>query len=171
MAFKSSARLQGYQIKQIKEMFDEGAIEPACRLTAKHMARITRNNFRALTKNTGTGQLLGDIKAIKGKYDETTWLYGVLGDINPPGGSDAWLKSTGGRAHFFEYGRSAPGRGRGSGFKPDPVSIRAQPPRPFMRTTIATGRRQLKGVTSKELTKITKRIRTGKIPTTLIRNI
>lgn len=163
MGFKTYSRLQGYQVKQIKQMFDDDAIEPATRLTAKHGARIARNNFRAQTKHTGTGQTMRDIKAKKGKYDETTWLYGVLGSRTAK-----WTNSTGARAHFFEYGRSAPGFGKDSAGKPMPVSMRPQPPRPFMRPTIATMQRQLKGNTSKQVKRLTNKINKGKTPKNII---
>ena len=46
MSLKSSYKLQGYLVRQIEEMFEEDAIEPANRLTAKIGARMARGNFR-----------------------------------------------------------------------------------------------------------------------------
>ena len=163
MSLKSSYKLQGYLVRQIEEMFEEDAIEPANRLTAKIGARMARGNFRAQTKNTGTGETLRVIKAEKGKYDDTTWIYGVLGD---PGAK--WTETTGARAHFFEYGRSAPGFGKDSSGKAMPVSMRPQPPRPFMRPTVSTLQRRLKGNTSKQVKRLVRKINKGKTPKNII---
>lgn len=165
MALKVTARLQGYQVQQIKDMIDAGAMGPAARLTAIQLARVARNRFRSMSKNSGSGSLLRDIKAMPGKFDGTTWLYGVFGS-----GSGRWTDTTGGRGHFFEYGRSAPGKGKGSG-GPQSKGARPQPPRPFMRPTIAQGKRLFQGMAGKEVSAICRKIRSGRIPNTLIKDI
>lgn len=173
MAFRVTARLQGQTIKEINRLIEEGAVEPANRITAKALARVARNNFRRLTKNTGTGQTLRDIKAMKSRYSETGWIFGVLGNVDPPGGTKEWLRSTGARALFFEHGRSAPGRGRDRkwGLKSDPKSKRAQPPRPFLRPTLNEGKRKFGATTQKEIDQVLKRVSRGRIPKKVIRQI
>lgn len=171
MGFKAGAELRGFEVKQIVKLFDEGAIAPAVRLTAKAMARVARANFRKLTRGKGTGKLLRDIKAKPSKFSDKVWLYGVLGNVNPTGGSKAWLESTGAHALFFEYGRSAAGKGKRKGQKSQTIKARPQPPRPFMRQTIREGQRKLEGVASKELKAVASKIRRGKLPDKLLRRI
>ena len=171
MGFKVGAELRGYDVNQIVKLFDDGAIAPAVRLTAKAMARLARTNFRKLTRGGGTGKLLRDIRAKPSKFSDTVWLYGVLGSTNPVGGTKAWLQSTGAHALFFEYGRSAAGRGKRKGQKSQAIKARPQPPRPFMRQTIREGQRKLEGVASKELKVVASKIRRGKLPDKLLRRL
>jgi hypothetical protein len=171
MGFKAGAELRGFETRQIAHFFEEGAITPAVKLTAKAMARVARANFRKLTKGGGTGKLLRDIRAMPSKFNEQVWIYGVLGNTNPIGGSDAWLRSTGAHAQFFEYGRSAPGKGKRKGQKSQATKARPQPPRPFMRQTIREGQRKLEGVSSAELKRVASKLRRKKIPNTLLKRI
>lgn len=173
MGFRVNARLQGNTIKEINRLIEQGAVEPANRVTAKAMARVARNNFRRKTQRLGTGETLRDIRAKKSEYSDTGWIFGVLGESGGGRGSTRWTKTTGARALFFEYGRSAPGRGRDRGLriKADPRSQRAQPPRPFMRPTISEGRRRLFGTTSKEIKRTLRKVRRGKVPKKVLRKI
>ncbi len=171
MGFKAGAELRGYDVAKIVKMFDDGAIEPAVKLTAKAMARLARANFRKLTRGGGTGRLLRDIKAKPSRFDSKVWIYGVLGNVNPTGGTKAWLQSTGAHALFFEYGRSAAGKGKRKGQKSQAIKARPQPPRPFMRQTIREGQRKLEGVANKELKAVASKIRRGKLPDKLLKRI
>lgn len=170
MAFAAGAELRGYEARQIAAFISDDAIEEAVELTAKSMARVAKANFKRMSKGTGTGELLGDIGAKKSKFKDGGWIYGVLGGFSPSQGSKSWEKSTGGRAHFFEYGRSAPGKGKRHG-GPQPIRQRPQRPKPFMRQTLVRGQKSLEAVSSQELKRVLKRLRRGKIPTTLIRRI
>ena len=77
------------------------------------------------------------------------YIVGVFGDDSPrnlpKGGNvtNTWPYTLGGRAHFFEYGRSAPGKGKGKGRKPQSIEERPQPPRPFMRPAKKKGEREM----------------------------
>jgi hypothetical protein len=170
MAFRAGAELRGYEARQIAHLIREDAIDEAEELTAKAMAKVARSNFRHLSKGTGTGNLLRDIKAKKSSYKDGGWIYGVLGSYKPSPGSKLWLASTGGRAHFFEYGRSAAGKGKRHG-GPQAIRKRPQPPRPFMRMTLVRGQKQLGSISTQELKKVLKKLRTGKSPATLIKRI
>ena len=172
MAFKAGAELRGFEARQIVHLIKEGAIDEATELTAKSMARLARTNFKRMSRGHGgdSRRLVGDIKARKSKHKDGGWIYGVLGPYKPSPGSKFWLASTGGRAHFFEYGRSAAGKGKSHG-GPQPISSRPQGPRPFMRQTMLTGQRQLEAVSSQELKRVLKKLRRGKVGGNLIKRI
>lgn len=153
MGFGVGAELRGFKVEKIKELYDQEAIGPAVKMTAREMAKLARLNFRRMSKHTGTGELLRDIRARRSNFSEIDWLYGAFGKS-----SGKWEETTGGRAHFSEYGRSAPGKGKGKG-GPQPVGQRPQQPRPFMRQTINRGKKELYGLSGKEVAKVTKKIR------------
>lgn len=163
MAFKTHSFIRGFEVAEIERRLKEEGLDSAIEATAKTMARVARNNFRAQTKGTGSGELVKTIKARKSKFKKSKagggggWIYGVLGNENPPGGSSSWKESAGGRAHFFEYGRSAPGKGRGHG-GPQSIRQRAQRPRPFMRPTLAQGEKKLGALSSKTFNRVIKKI-------------
>jgi hypothetical protein len=127
----------------------------------KYLATVGQDLKR--NKRTGkvqysqsTGLLGRKMFAWKAKYGKIGWLAGIpykAGPVKPRttnSGNTDWEYSLGGRAHFREYGRSAPGRGKLHG-GPDPVGKRAQKKKPFMRPARNRMKRALGGITGMEL--------------------
>lgn len=130
----------------------DGGVDIALEMAAQRLVDLAESNYMRLAQGTGSGEMLTDFFDFKSKYKDGGWVAGVFGDK-----SGEWTESVGGRAHFFEYGRSAPGHGKGKG-GPQPVSQRAQPPRPFIRPARNRVKREIGGITGREISRVAARL-------------
>lgn len=138
-------------IRKIAEEMDDG-VNIALEIAAQRLTDIAEHKFMTLTDDSGTGETLKDFFSFKSFWKDGGWVSGVFGTKTSP-----WEESVAGRSHFFEYGRSAPGKGKGHG-GPQSVSQRAQRPRPFIRPARNQVKRELGGITGKELSRVAKRL-------------
>ena len=127
-------------------------ISKATQAASKEVA----NNFvadlkRNLSKVGGGGSIGGRIQKRKSKFKDGGYIAGVFCDDAGKFGKGNWENSDEGKLHFFEYGRSAPGKGRKHG-GPQSVNERAQPPRSFIRPAKKKNQRKAKGIFLKHLT-------------------
>ena len=142
----------------ISEEYDE-ELDKATEEAAKIGKVKAESRFAAQHKGVAPDRhaqhVAGQFRAWRGKkeYSEgPSWLFGVAGDSSPePGTKGGWENTLGARAHFFEYGRAAPGDARGA---------KVQPPRPFMRSAKATVSRKYNGITAKRLKRLAKKLNT-----------
>ena len=145
-----------FDVKKIADDMDDGVLkgsQEAAEEGVKHAERL----FKGKERGTGTGETSAGFFDFKSFYRDGGWVFGTF---NKRRGK--WEDSVGGRAHFFEYGRSAPGKGRGKTGKPQPVRQRAQRPRPFMRPARNRIKRRLGGITSQELRKVARKLNRSK---------
>lgn len=143
-----------FNIRRIAQEYEDGIVI-AERAAAKAGEMKARSGFLSKHKGTGTGQMAKSFASWQSRYKNGGWLFGVRGaDIKP------WTSSVGGRAHFFEYGRSAPGKGKTkvNRWKGQAVRQRPQPPRPFMRPARNWIRSILGGLTSRELRRVASKV-------------
>ena len=155
--------IQEWFADKIREQIDI-SIEVATEKTAKKVADKARREIASY--NTSGGSLPGRIDARKSIFDG--YIVGVFGPVL--GKKDKWEDSVGGRAHFFEYGRSTKGEGRGAkkvlkvyktkkgkirskyiNSKAQAIEARPQPPRPFLRPAKIYGDKIYKDEIEKEL--------------------
>lgn len=130
----------------------DGGVGIALEIAAQRLVDLAESNYMRLSQGTGTGEMLQEFFDFKSMFKDGGWVAGVFGSK-----SGKWEDTVGGRAHFFEYGRSAPGKGKGHG-GPQPKSKRAQPPRPFIRPARNRIKSELGGITSQEVTRVAKRL-------------
>lgn len=133
----------------------EKAVLVALEEAAIQLVDIAETTYMQKSQNTGKGKMIEGFFDFKSFYSDGGWVGGVFGRDGD------WTETIGGRAHFFEYGRSAPGKGRDFG-GPEPSRKRAQPPRPFIRPAKNKIKRRLGGITSKELKRIAKKLNRSK---------
>ena len=131
-------------------------VEVALEIAAKQLVDDAESRFMQLHQETGSGEMMQGFFDFKSFFADGGWIAGVFDKPGP------WAESVGGRAHFFEYGRSAPGRGRESSGKADARSKRAQPPRPFMRPARNKMKRKIGGLIGKEVTIIARKLNRSK---------
>ena len=141
-----------FDIKGITEEMDEGVLL-AVQTAAEAMVADAERRFLSKVGKTkypsqSTGELGTTFKDWKSKYENGGWLGGIIGTKTTP-----WEKSLGARAHFFEYGRSAPGKGKKHG-GPQSVRQRPQQPRMFLRPARNKIKRELNGITGKEIARV-----------------
>jgi len=136
-----------FNVPAISQGYDDGLLKALAEAAQMGLDK-SKSIFQRKTQNTGTGHMEETFFEFKSFFKDGGWVFGV-GDK-----SGNWEDSTAGRAHFFEYGRSAPGMGRKSTGKAAPIKWRAQPPRPFIRPARNAVKRALGGITSKELRSI-----------------
>jgi hypothetical protein len=127
-------------------------VDVALEIAAQRIVDLTETKFMNLTQGSGSGEMLREFFDFKSFYKDGGWVAGVFGSKSGP-----WTETVGGRAHFFEYGRSAPGKGKGKG-GPQPISQRPQPPRPFIRPARNQVKRELGGITGKEIARVAARL-------------
>jgi len=142
-----------FDVKGITEEMDEGvllAVQTAAEAMVADAERRYQSKVGATTKypSQSTGELGTTFKDWKSKFENGGWLGGIIGTRTTP-----WEKSLGARAHFFEYGRSAPGRGKRHG-GPQSVRDRPQQPRMFLRPARNKIKRELNGITGKEIARV-----------------
>ena len=136
-----------------RKLYEDGTLM-GCKDAAEKLVADAERRFKSKTLRTGTGVMEGGFFDFKSKFEDGGWVGGVF---DKPG---EWTESVGGRAHFFEYGRSRPGFGKGHG-GPQPVWLRklwGQPPRPFIRPAKNKIRRELGGIFSKELYQVARKM-------------
>ena len=136
--------------KVIKEY--EKSLDVSYKDTAKLGASLAYRYFIGQHQGLGTGEMKGSFQARRSKYGKKGgWIYGTFGS----GGGGKWEDSLGGRAVFFEYGRSAPGKGRPArnrgSWKNTGARGDGQPPRPFMRPSYTVLRHRFPGIVSAAL--------------------
>ena len=153
MAMKVTTKLN-FDIRRIAQEY-EGGVVIAERTAAKAGEMKAKAGFLRKHKGTGTGQMAKSFSSWKSRYKNGGWLFGVKGSSAGP-----WPETVGGRAVFFEYGRSAPGRGKtkSNRWKSQAVRQRPQPPRPFMRPARNWIRAVLGGMTSNELRRVARKV-------------
>lgn len=141
-----------FPVATIADAF-EGGLLSAEEQAAIEIVNRARSNFDRKTQDLGTGEMAGGFFDFKSFFEKGGWVAGVFDHDGP-----AWTETVGGRSHFFEYGRSAPGKGRKSGQKAQSKSERAQPARPFMRPAANYVKRKYGGITTKELARVAARM-------------
>jgi len=157
------------------QLMKDGTLD-GCRIAAEELVEDAEKRFVSKAHPYETGLMRAGFFDFKTKFNRTAWIAGVFGKApsfgrRPPtpgrrkGPEAEWEDSIGGRAHFFEYGRSIAGFGRASNGKAMTVSARrkwagngAQPPRPFIRPAKNKIKRKLGGITSKELQRVARRL-------------
>jgi hypothetical protein len=149
--FKTEVYLD-FNVAKIGEDIDEGVLQ-GLKEAAEMGVKDAERRFRSKTQGTGTGQTEKGFFDFKSFYHNGGWVFGTFGTK-----TGDWENSVGGRAHFFEYGRSAPGLGRGSTGKAMPVRWRAQKPRPFIRPAKNALKRKLGGITTKEIRSVARKM-------------
>ncbi len=141
-------------LDSLKEAGDEMRADAKARFNSKvgKIKQGPRNARRRYSKSTG--EMAGHFFDWESRYSHKFggWLVGLAGRSG-----NKWENSLGGKAHFFEYGRSAPGKGKAHG-GPQSVRTRAQKPRPFLRPAKNKMKRKLGGITSQELRRAAKRM-------------
>ena len=156
-----------FDIKGITEEMDEGVLL-AVQIAAEKMVADAERRFLskvgATTKypSRSTGRLGSIFKDWKSRYENGGWLGGIYGTNAPigktPGSKNKdWEYTIGARAMYFEYGRSAPGRGKSKG-GPQSVRQRPQKPRMFLRPARNKIKRELNGITGKEIMTVARRL-------------
>ena len=162
-------------VLRISEEYDEEldkAMEEAAKVGKTKAGGIFAAKYQWLEPRKHSQHIMRQFRTWKGKKQYgNSWLFGVAGDSRPePNTKGGWENTLGGRAHFFEYGRSAPGGGRSALHDDASISRRlynmvggndeAQPPRPFMRPAKATVSRKYNGITAKRLKRLAKKLNT-----------
>ena len=142
-------------IDGITAEMDEGLLA-ACQEAAELLVSDAEKRFKSKTAGSGTGEMEAGFFDFKSKFENGGWVAGVFGT---PG---EWEESIAGRAHFFEYGRSAPGSGKKSAGKPQPIRQRAQRPRPFLRPARNKVKREFGGITGRELRTVARKLNRSK---------
>ena len=142
--FKVTAELR-LDVRRIMKEYNE-TLDASCADTAKLGAVIAYRYFLGQTQHLGTGEMEGSFGARASKYGKKGgWIYGTFGS-----NAGDWADTLGGRSQFFEYGRSAPGKGRPDKNRGDWVNTGAvgdgQPPRPFMRPSYAVLKGRFPGI-------------------------
>lgn len=150
-------------VEKIASEYEDGVFD-ALQKAAERMVEDAKRRFMAKTKRTGSGEMERGFFDFKSFYADGGWVGGVFGKRTD------WKKSVGGRAHFFEYGRSAPRKGKDSTGKPQPVRQRPQRPRPFLRPARNKIKRELGGITSQELTRIAKKLNRSKVADSIVQS-
>lgn len=136
-------------IEKIAKDYEEGLLESEA-VVAKELAVRAEANFKRKTKHTGSGETEQGFFDFKSFYKNGGWVAGVFDEKK-----SNWEDSVGGRAHFFEYGRSPAGQAR------SPVWTRrafGQPPRPFIRPAMNTMSRKYGGITRKKLQRLARKL-------------
>lgn len=139
-------------VAAIAEAFDEGQLL-AEEEAAKEIVSRAQANFMRKHQGTGTGETAAGFFDFKSFYENGGWVAGVFDHDGPE-----WTETVGGRTAFFEYGRSAPGKGRKSTGKAQKSKERAQPPRPFMRPARNYVMKKYGGITSQQLRRVAARM-------------
>lgn len=153
-----------FDVPEIIEDMDDGVLE-GCRKATIKMVSDAERRFRSKTQGLGTGEMASKFGDFKSHYAKESpgWVGGIFGSAVPKDNQKTkspWGNSVGGRAHFFEYGRSQPGFGKAHG-GPQPIWIRrilGQPPRMFLRPAMNKVKRELGGITKKEIKTVARKL-------------
>jgi len=141
-----------FNVEAIAEAFDEGQLA-AEEMAAIEIVNLARANFDRKTQDLGTGEMGAGFFDFKSFFVNGGWVAGVFDEDGPE-----WTETVGGRAAFFEYGRSAPGSGRKSTGSAQASKERAQPPRPFIRPARNAVSKKYGGITSQQLARVAARM-------------
>lgn len=133
----------------------DGGVLIASKNAAEELIQIAERRWLGLWQHLGTGEMAESFFDFKSRYEDGGWLAAVAHSADTK-----WEDTVGGRAHFFEYGRSAPGKGRASSGtgKPQLVRERQQPSRPYMRPARNKIKRKLGGITAKEIRQVARKM-------------
>jgi len=173
MSFKAKTYLD-FPVNKIAQEYDHEldlAIHAAAKLGQTTARSEFRRKYQRLEPYRHTEHVRSLFRVMKSKYPDRknpNWLFGVFGSA-----AREWEETIGGRSLFFEYGRSAPGRGRLSLHEDastsrrlykmtggnDAGSVRgSQPPRPFMRIAKSKLLRKYPGITAKQLARLARKL-------------
>ena len=153
--FEATAYLD-FDADKIAEIVKEQGVQVGLEIAAKQLVDDAESRFMSHYQATGSGEMVEGFFDFKSFFEDGGWIAGVFDKPGP------WKDTVAGRAHFFEYGRSAPGQGKESKGNPQKVGERAQPPRPFMRPAKNAIKRKLGGILGKEVSTIARKLNRSK---------